>query len=281
MPRFARSLLVLLALGAAPWAAPWAIGGASAQAAARGSGTALELLGPSVLSDIGAKGKATRIGDGSALAIAPAHPAVESIRAAIAAEKPSVVVETAFVLARKRPSDEAARKAELASIYGALRSFSTLKGIEYYSVSRKAIRVLYEESHRIASEADRAPLPDLAPPAPDALPTTETELVLQKDTTFGTNLYRYSLASFDDAVLLEATNLTRFSYALVPMVAPGALHSRLLVVAAEDAIVFYAESAASAPGLVRARLGESFANRAEALFKWFSGQAKSFVPQEQ
>lgn len=237
---------------------------------------AADIIGKDAYAEVRTAGKAVRTG--SALAILPAHAAAENIRAAIAAEKPSVIVETVFALPRARPADPAARRAELAAIYGLLRSFGTMKGIEYYSASHKAMRVLYAESNRIDDPAKRTALPDQAPPAPDAIPASETLLAFQKDLSFGGNVYRYSFGAFPDGVLVEATNLTRMSYGIVPMVGPEGFKSRILVIAADDAIVFYAASSADAPGLVRAKLGESLANRAEALFRWFSARSSSFAP---
>jgi hypothetical protein len=239
--------------------------------------TAAQIVGAAAYAEIQAKGKAVRTGAGPSLSLVPAHASAQAIRDAIGAEKPGVVVETVFSLPRKRPADEAGRKAELASIYGLMRSFGTLKGIEYYSVSHKGMRVLYAESYRIDDEIKRSPLPDEPSPAVDSILRTETILAFQKDLSLGANVYRYSFTSFPDAVLVEATNLTKMSYGIVPMVSPGRFKSRLLVIQAEDAIVFYTASVADSPGIVRARLGESLANRAEALFRWFTDKSAAFL----
>jgi hypothetical protein len=241
---------------------------------------AAQIVGDAAYAEIQAKGKAVRTGVGPGLALLPAQASAEGIRAAIAAEKPGIVVESVFALPRKRPSDPAGQKAELAAIYGLMRSFGTLKGIEYYSVSHKAMRVLYAESFRIDDEKARAPLPDQSFPEADSIPASETLLAFQKDLSLGANVYRYAFTSFPDAVLVEATNLTRMNYGIVPMVAPEGFKTRVLVIAADDAIVFYSVSAANSPGIVRARLGESLANRAEALFRWFSARSSSFLPRE-
>jgi hypothetical protein len=252
---------------------------APATLAAEGA-TAAEIIGKAAYAELEANGKAVRTGSGPSLALLPAHASAEGIRAALLAEKPSIVVETVFALPRKAPPDSTGRKAELAAIYGLMRSFSTLKGIEYYSISHKAMRVLYVESYRIDDEVKRSPLPDQTAPEADAIPATETILAFQKDLSLGSNVYRYSFESFPDSVLVEATNLTRMSFGIVPMVAPEGFRTRILVIAADDAIVFYSVSTANPPGIVRSRLGESLANRAEALFRWFSAKSPSFTDRE-
>jgi hypothetical protein len=250
---------------------------APAAIAAEGPGAA-DLLGRSLYAELQAGGKVVRTeAAGTSLTLLPAHSSAEGIRAAIAAEKPSVIVEAVFSIPRKAPDDPQGRKSELASIYGLMRSFGSLKGIEYYSITHKAMRVLYAESYRIDDAVARSPLPDQAPPTADSMPASETLLAFQKDLSFGSNVYRYSFASFSDAVLVTATNLTRMSYGFVPMVAPEGFKTRLLVIPADDAIVFYSVITADPPGIIRGRLGESLANRVEALFRWFSAKSSSFA----
>jgi hypothetical protein len=230
-----------------------------------------KILGDAAYTEILAKGKVVRIG--SSPEMLPAHPAAEGLGAAVSAEKSGVVVESAFFLPRASVADSAKVKAELAAIYGTMRSFGSMQGIEYYSASRKAMRTLYVESYRIDDESKRARLPDEAFPAPDAVPASETVLAFQKDLSLGSNVYRYTFTSYPDAVLVEATNLTRMSYGLVPAVSQGGFKTRVLVVQASDGIVFYMLSAAKVPGFLKSKLGESLANRAEALFRWFSSKS--------
>jgi hypothetical protein len=272
----AASILAVLSLSAAAAegalapqaAAPGAAGGAAASSAAK-------LLGEAVYAEVQSKGKAVRTG--AVLEILPSHPAAESIRAAVAAAKPGVLVESAFAIPRARSADPAKAKAELAAIYGVMRSFGSMKGIEYYSASRKKMRTLYAESHRVDDATKRDPLPDEPAPSADAIPASETFIVLQEDLSTGTNVYSYSFSSYPEAVLVGATNLTRMSYGIVPAVGVGGLKSWLLVIAADDAIVFYSASAADPPGILKGRLGESLANRAEAMFRWFSSKSAAFL----
>jgi hypothetical protein len=243
--------------------------GASARASAAG------ILGEETCAEIAAKGKIVRTG--AKLELLPRHPAAEGIRAAITAQKPGIIVESAFTIPRPRPADQGKERLELAEIYGAMRSFGSMQGIEYYSASRKAMRVLYAESYRIDEARSRSALPDEPAPPPDAIPGSETILAFQRDLSLGANVYSYSFASFPDAVLVEATNLTRMSYGIFPAIAPEGFKTRVLVIGADDAIVFYSVSAANSPGVLRTRLGESLANRAEALFRWFLAKSEGFL----
>ena len=227
------------------------------------------------------KGKAEFTGETGNARLLPSGPAADQaadrIRAAIVADKPGVLVETVFFLPRQGPADPAGRKAELARIYWLLRSFSTLEGIQYYSVSHKSMRTLYAESYRIDGAETRLRLPDLPTPLPAEAPAEETLFAFQKDLSFGANVYSYVFTAHSTAVSSEMTNLTRMSYGIIPLVAPKALKTRLLVLPASDGIIFYAESDSSSAGPFRSRLEESFANRAAALFAWFSTKSATFI----
>jgi hypothetical protein len=264
MPILPTVVLVFLALAAPRPAQAQSVPGGGDSAAA-------QLLPAEAAAQLAAKGKAVRSGTGLP-AFLPLHPASAAIRDAVVAEKPSILVEAVFALPRARLPGAAARAAELASIYGILRSLGSLQGIEYYSASHKAMRTLYAESWIISGPESKARLIDPAPPLPGALPVAETLFAFQRDLSFGANTYRYDYAAFPGAVSVKSGNLTRMSYGIVPVMAPGGLATWLLVVQADDAILFYALSGASAPGIFKGKLEDSFSNRAEALFRWFSAK---------
>jgi hypothetical protein len=257
-----RAVLIFLALAALPQA--------QAQSAAVDQ-PAAQLLPAEAASQLAAGGKAVRSGSGLP-AYLPLHPASDATREALTAEKPSILVEAVFSLPRARLPGAAAKAVELASVYGILRSLGSLQGIEYYSASRKAMRTLYAESWIVDGPESKTRLSDPAPPLPGSLPATASQFAFQRDLSFGSNTYRYDYAALAGAITVKSSNLTRMSYGIVPVLAPGALTTRLLVIQADDAILFYAVSGASAPGIFRGKLEESFANRAEALFRWFSAK---------
>lgn len=250
------------------------LGLAGLAASAQGLKPAAALCAP-FYGELASKGRATRAGGEPGLL--PLGAAADRIRAGVAADKPSILVESLFFLPRAASADEAGRRAELAGIYGLLRSFSSLEGIQYYSVTHKSMRVLYAESYRIDGPDSKLRLPDIPPPPPSDIPAEETLYAYQRDLTFGANRYSFAFASSSGAVSAEMTNLTRLSYGIVPLVAPKALKTRLLVVQALDGILFYVESDSTTAGPFRSRLEESFGNRANALFSWFEAKSAPFV----
>ncbi len=225
---------------------------------------------------MGSTDKAVRTSETGELLYLPAEsaagPLASGLRADLSAQKPGILVEGAFVLRRNAPAD---RNAELRTIYGLLRSLHSLEGIQYWSASRHTWRTFYAESYRIDGPQTKKRLEDPPLPAPGTeLPHSETLYAFQRDLSFGSNIYRYTYQSSAQAVCFECRNLTNMSYGIIPAVGAGELSTRVLIVQASDGILFYAVSATKAPALpfLKEKLLNSFGNRAEALFKWFSSR---------
>jgi hypothetical protein len=207
-------------------------------------------------------------------ALAPSHDTLGGILTALRQNLgPSIMVETLNVY-QKPPEAERAvwTAAEEASIFNSLLALSTLTGIQYYSASRSAMRVFYETSSVIDGPSTKRQIPDPVYPSP---PARLTLFARQKDSTFGDNIYQYDYYSVPGALIFNQNNLTTFYYGIIPAVGKEKLRSTVALFDAEDYILVYIASmtkAASIPGM-KDRMSESFTNRAEALFKWFTDQA--------
>ncbi|TFG81491.1 MAG: hypothetical protein E4H20_09710 [Spirochaetales bacterium] len=213
--------------------------------------------------------RASSVGAAAALTLAPNHPAARAMAVDLASEKPDVVVEA--LLLWKKPHS-ANPTAEHLAVYNILRSVGSLTGIEYYSASRKKMRLFYDYSSLVTGPDGATPVTDRAL---SALPRAETLYARQKDLSFGDNIYKLELSSGDDYVRSLSVNLTTMRYGILPVAGSGNLRVRALIIITDDAIVFYAVSSAKAtiiPG-VRNKLENSFGNRAEAIYEWFSHKA--------
>ncbi|HTX73850.1 MAG TPA: DUF6675 family protein [Rectinemataceae bacterium] len=239
------------------------------------SSPASALLDDAALGDIAAQGSASAVDNDGLPSLLPRLPSAQAIRAALAAEKPKVLVEALFLYPRPAAAGDEARRLEYATLFGLMRRISTLRGIEYYSHSDKKMDVLYVDASRVSGPDGRERLADEAPPGPSSVPASEELYALLQDQRFGTNVYKYRFRALGDAILVETTNETRMSYGIIPVFSPGQLVMRLLVIPASDGIIFYVESGANAPGFLRSRLGESFKNRAAALFGWFKSNFRA------
>lgn len=186
---------------------------------------------------------------------------------------PSVMVETLYLYKKPYEAEKNALSAEEeAELFNSVLALSTLAGLQYYSVSRGAMRTFYETSIRIDGPSTKKLLPDPGYSRPPA------ELMIyarQKDLTFGDNIYQYNYHFTPGAIVFTQQNLSILTYGIIPAVGKNKLRSTVAILDAGDYLLVYAVSmakAASLPGM-KDRIGNSFANRAEAITKWFSDQA--------
>jgi hypothetical protein len=156
-----------------------------------------------------------------------------------------------------------------------LCSVESLTGLEYWSASRDRMRLLYESVYKIDSASARKPVdsPTQAEAAA-AEPGQSLEfLAFQKDTSFGANVFGYSLGRGTESLLLKSENLTVMRYLLLPFVSPGKMQNRLWVIPCREGIVLYFISTIESINFAVERVFESAGNRALALLGWLSREA--------
>jgi hypothetical protein len=192
--------------------------------------------------------------------------------------EPSVIVETLFVYEKPvNAKKEAWSAEEEARLYNGILALSTLAGLQYYSASRGTMRTFYETSSVIDGQSTKKPIPD---PVYSRPPARLTILARQKDLTFGDNIYQYDYYSETGAFIFVQQNLTSLSYGIIPAIGKNKLQSVAAVMDAGNYLLVYIVSMAKAVSLpgMKEQIGNSFANRSEALFNWFSSQAdKAFL----
>jgi hypothetical protein len=187
---------------------------------------------------------------------------------------PGFFVETLRIY-RKPASNSAGPRwtaGERTGLYNQLLALSTLAGLEYYSASRKKMRVFYESSTVVSGPDGKTSRPDPVYANP---PAELTIYARQKDLSFGDNVYRYDYYARSDSLIFVQENITSMSYGIIPAVGKNKLRSVVVVCDAGGCLLIYAASmakAASVPGLSD-RISASFTNRAEAVLDWFNRQA--------
>ncbi len=226
-----------------------------------------DVVSSRALASVRSKGQLTRSASSTAdLRYLPSLACHDAVLAGVNAISPTVIVE---LLAWTRT--EGARldaPAGRLAVYNALRSMSRLEGLEYYSASHHAMRLLYRTSHRIVSPTDRSRLPD---PLVSFPPSTDSIWVYQDDTTFGGNVFRVDYENAERYVLMRVANQNVMRFLLIPLVQAGGTVLYFVIVPDGEEILFYAVAAARLSGPL-ARVGavqESFSNRVEAMYRWF------------
>ncbi len=220
------------------------------------------------ISDLKTNGEITRFRkEATGRFLVPDGPIGDALSAKLQAINPTLVVEAIFVLPL---AERQAKSANLELVvFNTLRSVSTMKGIEYYSASRKRMRVMFEDAFVVADPESRTPLPD--PVERHVLPESLI-YVFQNDSSFGKNAYEALYQRHGSTVQVSMKNLSEMYYSIVPLVEPGHLLLDLVVKPAEDHILFYGCIGVKTYGLfgLEKKTHDSFYNRIKALFGWFS-----------
>lgn len=159
----------------------------------------------------------------------------------------------------------------LLSIYNTLRSISTLKGIEYYSASRKRMRVLFHDAYVIDTPNKKNKLPD---PIVNSIPPLSSIYVYQDDSSFGENIYKVLYHFEDNYFLMEMHNLTQIWYGIIPIIDPQKLKYIIFVYPCSDYLIFYSVICVNAFNFlgIADQKSASFYNRIKALYNWFCSQ---------
>ena len=193
---------------------------------------------------------------------------VESNRRGI---DPNITVES-LRLYKKRVSQESWTAPERTALYNGIVAVSTLKGLEYFSKSRSAMRLLYETSSVVDGPSGKNPRPD---PVFNVPPSQLSLYVRQSDLTFGDNVYQYTYYAYESSFMVVQENITNMNYGLVTVIGKNKLRSVVAVFDCGQFLLVYAASMAKAsmlPGM-KQRAGESIFNRANALLGWFNKKA--------
>lgn len=178
---------------------------------------------------------------------------------------PNVVVEAVFFLPLGMAQDKALL---FKGTYNTLRSVSSLRGIEYYSVSHKKMRVFFKEAYMVRRAGDAMPMPD---PLVAEIPSLDTLTIFQEDTTFGKSYSIFTYRAGRRDILVSIQNLTDLKYGPFRLIEKGGMSTQLLIRPVDEGLLFYGVCSvkiADILGLAKSR-SDSFYNRIAALYSWF------------
>ena len=204
------------------------------------------------------------------LGLFPALPIKARIEPEVARVKPTIGVELLLLfdpdisdtLAETRESDYHLR------IYNVLRSISTLKGIEYYSASRKKMRTFFYDAYAIESPDNRKKRDD---PLVESIPPNSDIYTYMKDSSLGNYVAQIRYHYHFDYFSMSIRNQTLIRWFIFPLVQPQKLNMFVLIVPRGDQLLFYGLSYVNASnifGIAESKTA-SFYNRLIALFNWF------------
>ncbi len=172
----------------------------------------------------------------------------------------TVAIEGLFLF--PRPAGDA----EL-GIYNAVNSISSMEGLEYYSLSKKAYDKLILASYRVASteRPERIADPEFSSP-----PSFQKAVIFQKDNRLGEGLSEVTWKQTPQGLVMTLSNLQQLKYGFLPLVDPGNLKMLFVIRVLADKVAVYGVMEAktvSLFGLERSK-DENFRNRMRALAGW-------------
>jgi len=181
---------------------------------------------------------------------------------------PNIGVETIYLL---HAPGLAPAEDDIHTIYNVLRRVSSLKGIEYYSASRERMRTFFKEFYAIDNPEDRNRIPD---PVTRDVPSESSVFAFQEDLTFGKSLSHILYRAGGPWITITISNLSVLRYMLIPLIRENNMQMHIVIRVMEDYVLFYGNCAVRTYdlfGLVEKKK-ESFSNRIEAMFRWFSSE---------
>lgn len=224
----------------------------------------LDDLSRDTLRELTATGKVTRNFDNHRdLRYRPDHPLSEQIEDSVRSVRPKVLSEALMYL------DRGVSDAEFLQLYNAFRSVSELSYMEYYNPDKEVWNELFYESYHIPDPETNRPLPD---PIVSSIPSQDSFYVGQEIPPFGYIVSEYAFETEGEAFLFSSTNLDRFYYRDVPVLAPENMITHVLVIRGSDYVLAYGVGGArvfTLFGILGDRIETPFAARTSALFEWF------------
>lgn len=177
---------------------------------------------------------------------------------------PTIGVEASFII----ETDKEITDQEFMHM---LSEISTMKGVKYFSASRGEVRVLFEESHRVARKDNQNKLAD-AEFTGEPLSIT----IYQQDPSFGGNYYSLDYTKSGNGYRMSMQNLNQMYYAVLPVVGEKSLAMEMYIEKHEGYIFFYGNCAVNAftPFGMAGQVQASFYNRIKAISDWFSAKVK-------
>ena len=157
--------------------------------------------------------------------------------------------------------------------YNLLHSLHTLKGITYYSATRKKRRVLFYDSYVIDDPVSQKRVPD---PEFTTIPPDNQIYIFQNDSTLGRNIYSVKYISDKHKIIMRTENTTTMKYIFLPLIKPHLLINYFVIVPGEKSIIFYGISFAQFNKNIP-MIGnhiDSFYNRLKAMYSWFVDRLK-------
>ncbi len=159
-------------------------------------------------------------------------------------------------------------------IYNLTHSISSLKGVEYYSHTRKKLRTLFYDSYVVDSPENREKIPD---PISKKIKPYDRIYIFQNDSTFGKNIFLLEYKTTSQLINIKIENLTTMKYLLLPLIPPYRMVTYMAIIPSRNAILFYGLSMSNFKNIIPVGKENvaSFYYRLLAMYNWFISSIKN------
>lgn len=174
------------------------------------------------------------------------------------------------LIANSKSDDKTNIDTSISAVSKIMRSVSKMKGMEYYSNTRKRFDTLYLESYRIENPDSTTPVADLLDGSADG----KTIYAFQEEHSFGKGVYKISYSENSKMVVMKMENLTTLSYGIIKAVKPE--KCKVCVIVVDDGDGYFVWIGMSADfmsmSILEKKMNKSFQARLDAIFKWITLQ---------
>lgn len=191
------------------------------------------------------------------LALYPQIPEKAEITSLISASEFNIITESIFLIKDPPSSNNFfTQKEKLEAAFESLSDINSLKGINYYSNSKKKDRVLFTEVSDVKVIGEYP---------------NQTITALVEDSTFDENLYKIDYKIYDSYIAMEMVNLEKLKYSVFTVSQPMEMIFSLTVIPTDEGLLLYCAGVAKTikAEFLKKRVTSSVSNRVTALYNWF------------
>ena len=182
--------------------------------------------------------------------------------------KNNITLEAYYTFKKPQSIKSTITNADKLRIINILHSVSSMQGIQYYSQTRKQLRILFDKSYII----DYPSLNRLQDPIIKNLQPIYSFYALQQDTTFGEVVYYYTIAQLPEFIVLKTENVNSIKYAMMPVVDKRKFKFFLFIIDKGEDIALYCLYSIDVIGdkaLPLQNVKDSLYHRSDAIIAWF------------
>lgn len=174
------------------------------------------------------------------------------------------------LVAKSSKADKSNIDTSMNAVSKIVRSVSKMKGMQYYSNSKKRYETLYSESYRVDNPENCNPVADDLADSSDG----KQIYIFQNEHTFGKAVYRVRYRENSKVISMKLNNVSNMYYGIIKAVDVDKCRIVVNIVDDGDGYFIYLGMRVdcSLPGFLEGKMTQSFQARLDALYNWITLQ---------